>query len=176
MESTLPLADERSIDVGSVVANYVIDSVLGRGAEGSVFLARDTLLGRQVALKTLRVAEIGETRGVEEARLLASLEHPHILRVYHTKRHHGVWFVVSEYLGGGSLQARVERTGPLPIPQALELMAQIASALSHVHASGIVHRDVKPQNMLLSQAGQLKLADFGLAADLRNARRLLSTV
>ena len=176
MESLLPQLDERSIDVGSVVANYVVDSVLGRGAEGSVFLARDTLLGRTVALKTLRIAEVGETRGVEEARLLASLEHPHVLRVYHARRHHGVWFVVSEFLGGGSLQARLDRSGPLPLGQALELMAQAAAGLAFVHSRSVLHRDVKPQNMLLSESGDLKLADFGLALDVRGERRPQSAV
>lgn len=154
-----------------MIGSYVIEELLGQGTEGSVYVARDSLLGRQVALKTLRVAEVGETRGVEEARMLSLLEHQHIVRVYHARRHQGVWYVVYEYLAGGSLQGLVERLGRLPPEQALDLMSQAARGLSFVHAQGILHRDIKPQNLLLSRRGELKLGDFGLAFDARSSRR-----
>jgi serine/threonine protein kinase len=160
-------AIDSRIEAGTVVANYVVEDLLGRGTEGCVYLARDSLLGRQVALKTLREGVVGETRGVEEARMLAGLEHPNIVRVYHARRHDGVWFVIYEYLPGGSLQSQIQRLGPLPLRRALDLMAQAASGLAHAHGAGILHRDVKPQNLLLSRAGDIKLADFGLALDLR---------
>ncbi len=159
------------IPPGTVIANYVVEDFVGQGTEGSVYVARDSLLGRKVALKTLRAGSAGETRGVEEARLLAGLEHPNIVRVYHARRHQGVWFVVFEYLAGGSLQAQLQRLGPLPLRRALEIGAQAASGLAYAHEAGILHRDVKPQNMLLSKTGDVKLADFGLALDLRGARR-----
>jgi eukaryotic-like serine/threonine-protein kinase len=171
MDSTLPTADEPCFSPGATVANYVIEELLGEGAEGAVFVARDSLLGRRVAMKTLRAAEVGETRGVEEARILASLEHPHIVRVYHARRHRGVWYVVYEYLPGGSLQSLVERVGALPLEQALDYAAQAAGGLSLAHRRGILHRDVKPQNLLLSSQGQVKLGDFGLAFDARSERQ-----
>jgi len=171
MDSARPTDDVARIARGTVIANYVVEDFVGQGTEGCVYVARDSVLGRQVALKTLRVGEAGETRGVEEARLLAQLEHPHIVRVYHARRHQGVWVVVSEYLAGGSLQSQLQRVGSLPLRRALELTAQAASGLAHAHAAHILHRDVKPQNMLLSKTGEVKLADFGLALDVRTLRR-----
>jgi hypothetical protein len=158
---------EPRLAAGTTIANYVVEDFLGQGMEGCVYLARDALLGRQVALKTLREGSPGATRGVEEARILARLEHAHIVRVYHARRHHGVWYVIYEYLAGGSLEALIQRLGALPLKRALETLAQAASGLAHAHAAGIVHRDLKPQNMLLSLAGDLRLADFGLALDLK---------
>lgn len=176
MDSFRPAAEEPRFEPGATIANYVIEELLGQGTEGSVFVARDTLLGRQVAMKTLRVAEVGETRGVEEARLLASLEHPNIVRVYHARRHLGVWYVVYEYLAGGSLQALLDRVGALPLQQALELLGQAAAGLSFAHGRGILHRDIKPHNLLLSRQGVVKLGDFGLAFDARGERRLQNLV
>lgn len=159
---------------GTQVADYVIEALLGQGAQGSVYLARDALLGRRVALKTLRSGTQDETRGVEEARLLAALEHPNLVRVYHAMRHHGTWFIVSEYLGGGSLQQLVQRQSKLEPSQALDLLAQGARGLAFIHAQGVVHRDVKPENLLLSAAGEVKLADFGLAQLTSAERRSVS--
>src|SRR6185295_5714100 len=87
-------------EVGESVGDYVIQERLGQGSEGDVFLARDVLLGRRVALKTLRSSETEATHGVEEARLMASLEHPNIVRVYHAQRHKGSWLVVFEHIAG----------------------------------------------------------------------------
>jgi len=161
--ASLPPTDTLELAPGAQVSNYVVETLLGRGAQGSVYLARDSLLGRHVALKTLRGGEAGETSGVEEARMLAALEHPNLVRVYHATRQQGVWFIVSEYLPGGSLQDLLLREGKLTLCQALDLSAQAARGLAHVHRLGILHRDVKPQNMLLSRLGEVKLADFGLA-------------
>lgn len=161
--ASLPPIGNLELAPGTQVSNYVIEAPLGRGAQGSVYLARDSLLGRQVALKTLRGGEAGETSGVEEARMLATLEHPNLVRVYHATRQQGVWFIVSEYLPGGSLHDLLLREGKLTLCQALDLAAQAARGLAHVHRLGILHRDVKPQNMLLSRLGEVKLADFGLA-------------
>jgi len=171
MDSLQPPAGEPRIEPGAVIGSYVIEELLGQGTEGSVYVARDSLLGRQVALKTLRVAEVGETRGVEEARMLSTLEHQHIVRVYHARRHHGVWYVIYEYLAGGSLQSLIERSGRLDPELALDLMRQAASGLAFVHAHGILHRDIKPHNLLLSRRGELKLGDFGLAFDAGASRR-----
>ncbi|HYQ01323.1 MAG TPA: serine/threonine-protein kinase [Polyangiaceae bacterium] len=166
--------DNLELAPGTQVSNYVIEAIVGRGAQGFVYLARDSLLGRHVALKTLRGGEVGETSGVEEARMLATLEHPNLVRVYHATRQQGVWFIVSEYLPGGSLQDLLQREGKLTLCQALDLSAQAARGLAHVHRLGILHRDVKPQNMLLSRLGEVKLADFGLAQAMQAQRPQVS--
>jgi serine/threonine protein kinase len=158
-----------AIAVGETVGDYVIEEPLGHGTEGEVFLARDILLGRRVALKTLRSTSAEATHCVEEARLMAGLEHPNIVRVYHAQRHAGVWLVVFEHIAGGSLHSQVERAGPMPAARALELMAQAAAGLGYAHELGILHRDVKPQNLLLNHRAEVKLADFGLALDIRGA-------
>ncbi|HET9931590.1 MAG TPA: serine/threonine-protein kinase [Polyangiaceae bacterium] len=170
MDSFAPEEDLVRIEHGTAVGNYVVEGFLGQGSEGSVYIANDSILGRKVALKTLRTGEIGETRAVEEARLLARLEHPHIVRVYHARRYRGIWFVVCEYLGGGSLYAQLQRVGALPTKRALEVAAQAASGLAYAHELGILHRDVKPQNLLIARNGDVKLADFGLAFDTRGVR------
>jgi hypothetical protein len=91
-----------------------------------------------------------------------------VVRVYHAERHRGVWAVIFEYVDGGSLHSLVQRMGPLPAPRALELLAEAAAGLACVHENLIVHRDVKPQNLLLSRHGQVKVADFGLALSLQS--------
>src|SRR5262245_8262122 len=93
-------AESLGLRVGTAIGDYVIEDWLGHGSEGMVFLARDILLGRRVALKTLRAGTAEATHGVEEARLMANLEHPNIVRVYHAERHKGVWAVVFEYIDG----------------------------------------------------------------------------
>lgn len=170
MDSLSPEEELGRIEHGTAIGNYVVEGFLGQGSEGSVYIANDSILGRKVALKTLRTGEIGETRAVEEARLLARLEHPHIVRVYHARRYRGIWFVVCEYLGGGSLHAQLQRVGALSTKRALEVAAQAASGLAYAHELGILHRDVKPQNLLIARNGDVKLADFGLAFDTRGIR------
>ncbi len=171
-----PHGDDVAFEPGATIANYAIEELLGQGSEGLVFVARDTLLGRRVAIKTLRAGEAGETRGVEEARLLATLEHPNIVRVYHARRHQGAWYVVYELLPGGSLQGLIERVGPLPAERALDYAAQAAAGLAFAHQRGILHRDVKPHNMLLGARQEVKVGDFGLAFDARGEARQQSLV
>lgn len=163
---------EATVAAGMTFGNYVIESALGQGGEGQVFLARDSLLGRRVALKLPASGRAGEVRGLEEARLCAKLEHPCILRTYHAFRHQGVWFVVYEYAGLGSVEARVAKLGPYPTIEALEVTVQAARALGYLHEEGFLHRDVKPQNLLFGREGYVKLADFGLALDLRSPAAL----
>lgn len=153
---------------GAAVGHYVIESRLGDGTQSVVLLARDSLLGRKVALKVLHSGQSGDTRSVEEARLAARLEHPHVLRTYHAFRHRGVWLVAYEYAHGGTIAARVASHGAYTTSEALVLCQQLAAGLAYVHDEGVLHRDVKPQNMLLTRQGDAKLADFGLALDVRS--------
>jgi serine/threonine protein kinase len=154
---------------GKRVGNYLLETALGSGGEGSVFLARDLVLRRSVAVKVLR--SVGEVPGggpdvqvLEEARLIALLDHPNIVRVMHVELADDTWYVIMEMVDGGSLDSVVNRTGPFGVQDALAYTAQIADALSHAHEIGIIHRDVKPKNLLVSkEGGWIKLADFGLA-------------
>jgi tRNA A-37 threonylcarbamoyl transferase component Bud32 len=147
------------------LGNYVVERRLGSGGQADVFLARDVVLRRPVALKILHPSEDDATnlRAVEEARLVATLDHPGIVRVHHVERVGGVWAIAMEYVDGESLDARVEREGPMTAAAALRVVAAVADALEHAHRIGVVHRDVKPQNLLVGRGGRVKLADFGLA-------------
>ena len=138
---------------------YEIISLLGAGGMGEVYEARDTRLGRTVAIKicTGRFTE----RFEREARAISSLNHPHICALYDIGREDSVEFLVMEYLEGESLEARL-RKGPLPIEEALRIAIQIASALDAAHRKGVIHRDLKPGNVILTRSGA-KLLDFGLA-------------
>jgi len=138
---------------------YEIVAPLGAGGMGEVFRARDTRLDRTVAIKvcTGRFTE----RFEREARAISSLNHPHICALYDIGREGTVEFLVMEYIDGESLEARL-RKGPLPIEEALQIAIQIASALDAAHRRGMVHRDLKPGNVMLTKGGA-KLLDFGLA-------------
>jgi serine/threonine protein kinase len=138
---------------------YEIIAPLGAGGMGEVFRARDTRLDRTVAIKicTGRFTE----RFEREARAISSLNHPHICALYDIGREGTVEFLVMEYLEGESLEARL-RKGPIPIEEALQIAIQIAGALDAAHRRGMVHRDLKPGNVMLTRGGA-KLLDFGLA-------------
>lgn len=165
LQAPLPAA---AIGVGTQLGDYVIEELIGTGSEGAVYRARDVVLGRWVALKTVREGTAEHTRCVEEARLMAVISHQHVLRVHHARRFQKIWYVALEYAGGGSLQSRVRSLGPLGSGEALRIVAQVVDGLHHVHGLGIIHRDVKPQNLLLSVEGDIKISDFGLAIQTRS--------
>jgi serine/threonine protein kinase len=171
MES-LAQSPRGTLDVGAQIGDYVVEHLLGQGTEGAVYRARDVILGRYVALKTVREGSAAHTRCVEEARLMARIDHPSVIRVFHVRRHQRIWYVALEFAGRGSLQARIKALGALPPRETLLLTAQAIEGLGHVHRSGIIHRDVKPQNMLITADGKLKLSDFGLALETRSGGNL----
>jgi eukaryotic-like serine/threonine-protein kinase len=133
---------------------------------GEVFVAEDTILGRKVALKLLppRAAENEQARRrlLQEAQAAAALDHPHICSIYEMKTVDDCTFIAMQYVEGEDLATRLRR-GALPVVDALRLAIQIADALAEAHARGIVHRDVKPHNIMVTPRGQAKLLDFGLA-------------
>ena len=161
-----------SLTSGAKLGPYEIQSPLGAGGMGEVYRARDSRLGRDVALKILpeSFARDGERlrRFEQEAHSVAALNHPNILAVFDTGQHNGSPFLVSELLEGETLRAILDR-GPLPQRKAIEYGVQIAQGLASAHEKGIVHRDVKPENIFVTKDGRIKILDFGLAKLAANA-------
>jgi Tol biopolymer transport system component len=152
--------------IGQTVGPYRVVEKLGEGGMGEVYRARDPRLERDVAVKALPSLFQADadrvTRFEREAQILASLNHPHIARLYGLEEARGSRFLVLELVEGGTLASRL-RAGPLSIPQALTIARQIADALGAAHDKGIIHRDLKPANVGLSADVQVKVLDFGLA-------------
>jgi len=153
------------LSTGARLGPYEILSAIGAGGMGEVYKARDTRLDRSVAIKVLSPAVSADpdrrARFDREAKTIAGLSHPHICTLYDVGEHDGSTFLVMEHLTGETLADRLTR-GPLPLAQALTVAAEIADALAAAHRQGVIHRDLKPGNVMLTKAGA-KLLDFGLA-------------
>ncbi len=153
------------------IGRYLVQALLGQGAMGSVYLGRDPVLDRKVAIKTVRDLDLDEPRKKSflerfknEARAAARLSHPSIVAVYDVGEEEGIGpFLVFEYVPGSTLKQIVRSRGALPPAEVMTIVRQIADALEVAHAAGIIHRDVKPDNILVSEDGRAKLADFGVA-------------
>src|SRR2546422_681808 len=154
-----------ALSVGTKLGPYEVLSPIGAGGMGEVYKARDTRLDRTVAIKVLpeRIAKREDRRArfEREARAVASLNHPHICVLHDIGNQDGAGYMVMEYVAGETLAARIEK-GALPLDPALQLATQIADALDRAHRAGVTHRDVKPQNIMLTRDG-VKILDFGLA-------------
>ena len=140
---------------GDTVAHYRIEAKLGEGGMGVVYKAKDTRLGRSIALKFIKVQF--SRHWEREARAVAALNHPHIATLHEVGEHEGSPYLVMELVDGRPLK------GPLPVKQAMEYGIQLADALAAAHAAGVVHRDLKPGNVLVTEKGSVKVLDFGLA-------------
>ncbi|HUP59778.1 MAG TPA: serine/threonine-protein kinase [Thermoanaerobaculia bacterium] len=148
---------------------YDIESVLGEGGMGVVVLARERALDRRVAIKFMATREHDAgavERFLREARVAATIEHPHVVRIYSYGESSGRPYIVMQYVEGETLARRIRRRGALPIDQALRITRQTAEALRAAWEKNVVHRDVKPSNILLDARGQAHVADFGLAKPL----------
>ena len=150
----------------SEISHYRIIRKLGAGGMGEVFLAEDSTLGRKVAIKmlseTLAGSDQARQRLINEAKAAAALDHPNICSIYEVGEEDGHVFIVMQYIDGQSLAERI-RKGPLPPGEVVDIGIQTAQALAEAHAAGIIHRDIKPQNIVITPRGQLKVLDFGLA-------------
>ena len=155
---------------GRTISHYSILRKLGAGGMGEVYLAQDTTLSRKVAIKFLSqnsvAGEQAKKRLVREAKAAAALDHPHICAVYEVGEEAGYSFIVMQYVEGETLARRIQRQ-PLEFREALDIAVQIADALAEAHSHKIIHRDVKPQNVMLATSGQVKVLDFGLARVVR---------
>ena len=159
------MADLRSRLAAALAGRYVIEREVGSGGAAIVYLARDLKHGRGVALKVLRPelgASLGAERFLREIRIAAGLTHPHILAVHDSGEADGLLYYVMPYVEGESLRERLRREGPLPVDEALRIAREVADALSYAHSQGVVHRDIKPGNILLV-GGHAVVADFGIA-------------
>ncbi|HEX7901894.1 MAG TPA: protein kinase [Planctomycetota bacterium] len=151
---------------GDRIAHYELDREVGRGGMGVIYMARDPRLSRKVALKVLRPEFATdpdyEKRFLEEARHAARFSHPNIVTVYDAGRWQGRLFIAMELVEGETLETWVDARIIVPVPKAIEIALQAASALEALHKGGIVHRDLKPGNMMITPQGTLKILDFGL--------------
>src|SRR5947207_10651536 len=154
---------------GRRVKRFKLIDEIGRGAMGRVFLAEDLVLKRHVALKLLPAKHRDgrpnhrTERLIREARSVANLEHPNAVTIFEIDQSAGVHYIAMELVEGGNLEKLVQMSGPMEVERACQLMAEAAEALAHAHVRGIIHRDVKPANLLLTRSGRCKVCDFGLA-------------
>ncbi len=159
---------------------YRIERELGQGGMATVYLAHDLKHDRQVAVKVLRpdlAASLGSDRFIREIQVAARLQHPHILPLHDSGEASGFLYYVMPYVDGESLRERLERVGELPVPDTLRILMEVVDALAHAHAHGVVHRDIKPDNVMLSGRHAL-VTDFGVAKAVSEAtgRQQVTTV
>ena len=169
-----------AVRVGEVIADrYELEQLVGEGGMSSVYRAHDTVLERRVAIKVLHEHYSSDPEYVErfrrEARAIARLAHPNVVTVIDRGEWDGRQFIVFEHVAGENLKAEIERVGALPVRRALVLSIQIARALAYAHELEIVHRDVKPHNILLDPGGAAKVTDFGIARTLDVEEALTQT-
>jgi serine/threonine-protein kinase len=152
---------------GYRIDRYLVQDLIGQGGMGQVYLARDTRLGRLVALKILSAERMSKPAAVarfqREARVGAQLQHENLVRIYDFGESKGRYFLVMEYIEGKTIAALLSERGPMPWATAVRLVRQVALGLEHVHGKGLIHRDVNPYNIIVTRDGTAKLADLGLA-------------
>jgi eukaryotic-like serine/threonine-protein kinase len=146
---------------GQTIGKYRILSSLGSGGFGSVYLAEDTWIDKKVALKVPHKQGLDFGEMLKEPRLLASMSHPNIVTVLTAEKQDDVFFIVMEYVPGETLEQLIHREGALDVSRALDFTCQIGNAVDHAHRAGVLHRDLRPGNMLVSENGLLKVTDFG---------------
>ena len=160
------MADRQTL-IGRRLGHYLVREELGRGGMGVVYIAEDTRLDRRVALKVLRpeVAESPDRRArfQLEARAAAALNHPNVVHLYSVEQSADLLFMTMELVQGRSLREILSAGAPLPVPRTLAVATQMTEGLACAHAAGILHRDLKPGNIMITDDDRVKILDFGLA-------------
>jgi serine/threonine-protein kinase len=146
---------------GQAIGKYRVLSHLGSGGFGSVYLAEDTWIKKKVAIKVPHKQNLDFSELLKEPRLLASMSHPNIVTMLTAEKLDDVFFIVMEYVPGDTLEHVIVREGALDLGRALDYTCQICNAVDHAHRAGVLHRDIRPGNMLVSETGLLKVTDFG---------------
>jgi serine/threonine-protein kinase len=144
-----------------IVGKYKILSTIGSGGFGTVYLAQDTWIDKKVALKVPHKQGVDFGELLREPRLLASLNHPNIVTIVTAEKQDNIFFIVMEYVSGENLESIIARDGALDVPRALDYTCQICNAIDYAHRQGVIHRDLRPSNVLVSDSGLVKVADFG---------------
>lgn len=146
---------------------YEVIKMIGGGGMANVYLGHDTILDRDVAIKVLRLEYANDeefiTRFHREAQSATSLSHPNIVNIYDVGEEDNIYYMVMEYVEGMTLKKYIQMYGPIPVEESIEIMQQLTSAIEHAHINNIVHRDIKPQNILINDFAQVKVTDFGIA-------------
>src|ERR671932_303462 len=146
---------------GQIIGKYKIVSTIGSGGFGTVYLAEDTWIDKKVALKVPHKQGVDFGELLREPRLLASLNHPNIVAILTAEKPEQVFFIVMEFVPGETLEAIIARDGALDVARALDYTCQICNAVDHAHRQNVLHRDLRPSNVLVTDAGMVKVADFG---------------
>ena len=146
---------------GQIVGKYKILQTIGSGGFGTVYLAEDTWIDKKVALKVPHKQGVDFGELLREPRLLATLNHPNIVTILTAEKQENVFFIVMEFVPGETLEAIIARDGALELSRALDYTCQISNAVDHAHKQGVLHRDLRPSNVLVADSGLLKVADFG---------------
>lgn len=164
---------------GDRLGKYRLVRPLGRGGSGEVWLADNTFAfpGEQdrVALKVPREQTLNQVQLLAEPRMLVKLAHPNIVPVYAAERSNGIFFVVMEYMSGGPFRRLLRPRRPVPAKQVVRIARQVLSGLAHAHAARVIHRDVKPENILFDAEGIARIADFGTAREVTEAGHVVGT-
>ena len=146
---------------GQTLGKYKVVAPLGSGGFGAVYRARDTWIDKDVAIKVPHKQNLNFTELLQEPRLLAALDHPNIVSIATAEKQDNLFFIVMEYVAGETLETIIGESGGLTPERATDYSAQIARALAHAHEQGVIHRDLRPPNILVAENGTLKVADFG---------------
>ena len=162
-----------------IAGRYRVVKKLGAGAFGTVYKAKDKILGRMVAIKTIRLEGLAAAgtsldelmqRFKQEAQVSAQLKHPNIVTIYDIGETEGVSYIAMEFIDGVGLDRVIATGGPLPLERAAMLGAQVADALDFAHRNGVVHRDIKPANIMVEAGDRVKVTDFGIAKVMESPR------
>jgi serine/threonine-protein kinase len=146
---------------GQIIGKYKVLSTIGSGGFGTVYLAEDTWIDKKVALKVPHKQGVDFGELLREPRLLASLNHPNIVAILTAEKQENVFFIVMEFVPGETMESIIARDGALDLPRALDYTCQISNAVDYAHKQGVLHRDLRPSNVLVGESGMLKVADFG---------------